>query len=92
MLYRISPSVWAFKGALLAFEVGTLVFLSLLLERKGLHPARLLLYAANPLAILFLAGEGHIDSFQVFLLTAAVYFLAVGREGRALFSWGPPAW
>ncbi len=88
LLYRISPSIWAFKGAMLAFEVGTLVFLSLLLERKGFHPARLLLYAANPLAILFLAGEGHIDSFQVFLLTAAVYFLAAGREGRGAFLLG----
>ncbi len=82
LLARISPSVWVFKGAMLAFEAGTLVFLGLLLKKKSLDPARLLLYAANPLAILFLAGEGHIDAFQVFLLTAAVYFLAVGREGR----------
>lgn len=88
LLARISPSVAVFKGAMLAFEAGALVFLALLLQKKSLHPARLLLYAANPLAILFLAGEGHIDAFQVFLLTAAVYFLAVGREGRGSFFLG----
>ncbi|MEJ5359911.1 MAG: glycosyltransferase [Desulfobacterales bacterium] len=88
LLALVSPTVLAFKGAMIAFEVGTLLFLSLLLKQKELHPARLLFYAANPLVIVFLVGEGHIDAFQVFLLTAAVYFLAYRREGLGSFLLG----
>lgn len=88
VLALASPTALAFKGAMIAFEVGTLLFLTLLLKRKDLHPARLLFYAANPLVIVFLSGEGHIDAFQVFLLTGAVYFLAGRREGLGSFLLG----
>lgn len=88
VLVSISPTVLLFKGAMIACEAGTLILLARLLRLKGLHPARLLFYAANPLAVVFLAGEGHIDAFQVFLLTAAVYFLAARRLGPGSFLLG----
>jgi hypothetical protein len=64
----ISPSVLFFKVVFILFDIGVMALLVRVLRHRGLPAARLLLYAANPLVIVFTAGEGHLDVVQVFFL------------------------
>ena len=68
LLAAISPSVLFFKAVFILFDLGVMVLLVRVLRQRGLPAARLLLYAANPLVIVFTAGEGHLDVVQVFFL------------------------
>ena len=68
LLAAISPSVFLFKAVFILFDLGVMALLVRVLRHRGLPAARLLLYAANPLVIVFTAGEGHIDVVQVFFL------------------------
>jgi rSAM/selenodomain-associated transferase 2 len=68
LLAAISPSVLFFKAVFILFDLGVMALLVQVLRQRGLPAARLLLYAANPLVIVFTAGEGHLDVVQVFFL------------------------
>ena len=68
LLAAISPSVFFFKAVFILFDLGVIALLVRVLRHRGLPAARLLLYAANPLVIVFTAGEGHLDVVQVFFL------------------------
>jgi rSAM/selenodomain-associated transferase 2 len=68
LLAAISPSVLFFKSVFILFDLGVMALLVRVLRQRGLPAARLLLYAANPLVIVFTAGEGHLDVVQVFFL------------------------
>ena len=48
----------------------------------------LLLYAANPLVIVYTAGEGHLDVVQVFFLCLGLYILFRGHAATAFFIFG----
>ena len=88
LLAWISPTAFFFKAALLLFDVGAMALLSLLLQQRNLPASRLLFYAANPLVIVFISGEAHMDSLQVFFLVLGVYFLLNHRHGLGLLSLG----
>ncbi len=79
MLAALSPTPVAFKVAFAIFDLGVIVVLAGVLRRRGIPPARLLVYAANPLVIVFVCGEGHIDVLQVFFLVCACWGLLAGR-------------
>ncbi len=68
-VYWIKPSsVAAFKSAMSMFDLLTMVALVLVLARAGLEPARVVVFAWNPLLIFEAAHSGHIESaFIVFL-------------------------
>ena len=68
LLAAISPSALFFKAVFILFDLGVMALLVRVLRHRGLPAARLLLYAANPLVIVFTAGEGHLDVVQVFFL------------------------
>ena len=72
-------SVLAMKAFLVACEAATLVLLALLLRRRGLPPARLLVLAWSPLALVEIAGSGHNDAFAVLLMVGALAALETGR-------------
>jgi len=75
LLAAISPSVLFFKAVFILFDLGVMVLLVRVLRHRGLPAARLLLYAANPLVIVFTAGEGHLDVVQVFFLVLGCVLL-----------------
>ena len=75
LLASISPSVLFFKAVFVLFDVGVMALLVRVLRHRGLPAARLLLYAANPLVIVFTAGEGHVDVVQVFFLVLGCVLL-----------------
>jgi rSAM/selenodomain-associated transferase 2 len=71
----LSPQPLFFKTVMIAFDIGVMLVLMLIIERQGIKPSRLLIYAANPLVLIYIAGEGHLDVIQTFFLCLALYFI-----------------
>jgi rSAM/selenodomain-associated transferase 2 len=78
----VSPSPLFFKCVFTLFDLGVLLILAVGVKDRGLPPSRLLLYAANPLVIVFVSGEGHLDVVQVFFL--GLGWLLIRRERAVL--------
>lgn len=87
LLFRVmawvSPTALFFKTILLLFDIGVMAVLMKMLKVRGLPAARLLFYAANPLVIVFIAGEGHLDVIQAFFLLLACLLLIDQHRGIA---------
>ena len=84
LLAAISPSAFFFKAVFILFDLGVMALLVRVLRHRGLPAARLLLYAANPLVIVFTAGEGHLDVVQVFFLCLGCVLLQRKTAAGAL--------
>ncbi len=81
--YLLAPSnIVVLKAIFLCFDLTTCGVLALLLKRKGLDPARCILYAWCPLPVVEFAVQGHID---VVMLTFVVLMVlcAQGTGYRA---------
>jgi len=74
----ISPTPFFFKAVFLLLDIGVMVVLAALLRCRQLPVSRLLFYAANPLVIVFISGEGHLDVLQVFFLCLGCFMLVKG--------------
>jgi hypothetical protein len=64
----LAPTPVVFKGAILVFDLILIFTLGGLLKGRQLPMSRLLLYAANPLILVYVAGEAHLDVVQAALL------------------------
>lgn len=84
--YLIVPSSLSFlKGIFLAFDLGSCALLAKLLARKGLDPARAVLYAWCPLPVVEFALQGHVDVLAItFTLLAVLSAQSTTTRGRAL--------
>jgi rSAM/selenodomain-associated transferase 2 len=71
----LNPDPFFFKAAMVGFDIGVMILLMLMIKQRGVLPSRLLLYAANPLILLYISGEGHLDIIQVFFLCLALYLI-----------------
>lgn len=72
--YLLAPSnLFFLKGVFVLFEMLSCLLLALLLARKGLDPALVLLYAWCPLPIVEFALEGHQDALAIFFALLAVF-------------------
>jgi hypothetical protein len=89
ILFRLicsaSPTVFAMKAIFTIFDCAIILLLAAILRARNEDPRRLLLYAWNPLPVVEIAGSGHLDTFGVFLLLSAFYFLA--HRQRAAAAW-----
>jgi rSAM/selenodomain-associated transferase 2 len=88
LLAGISPIPLFFKAVFLLFDIGVMIALAALLHVRRLPASRLLFYAANPLAIVFIAGEGHLDVLQSFLMCLGLLLLATRITAGAYLSLG----
>lgn len=78
--YLLAPSnLFFFKGILVLCELVTSAMLAQLLIRKGLDPARSLLYAWCPLPIIEFALQGHLDALTVMLIVL-IFFCTTGEK------------
>lgn len=68
--------VLLWKAVLLAFDLGTIVLIVLLLRRLRLPVCWALAYAWCPLVLKEFANSGHFDAIAVFFTTLALYWLA----------------
>jgi hypothetical protein len=82
--YLISPSnIYFLKGIFVCCDLCSCIFVILLLKRRGLDPARVLLYAWCPLPIVEFALQGHLDALTVvFSLLTVLATLDMRRGGR----------
>ncbi|MDO9109813.1 MAG: glycosyltransferase [Desulfatirhabdiaceae bacterium] len=69
----ISPTRWFFNTILSLFSVGIIVLLLLLLRPFSHDFREIVLYALNPLTIISVAGEGHLESILVFWILLSLY-------------------
>lgn len=84
----VSPTLGFFKAVIVFFDLAVVGALALLLHSYALEPRRLLLYGLNPLVLVFIAGEGHLDSIQLFFMVFGFYLLKRKRSGAGFFSLG----
>ncbi|MFK7904346.1 MAG: hypothetical protein AB8B69_04435 [Chitinophagales bacterium] len=63
------------KTCLLCFEVGSIFLLHRMVQKLGLQPKKVLLYALNPLVIVELTGNLHFEAAMIFFILLAIYFL-----------------
>lgn len=84
--YLLAPSNLAFlKGVFLLFDLLICLVVLYLCVRRGLDPARMLLYAWCPLPIVEFALEGHLDGVAIALtLLALLASERPDRRGRIL--------
>jgi hypothetical protein len=84
--YLIAPdSLVALKGIFLLFDLLTCVALAYWLKRRGLDPARAVIYAWCPLPIIDFAIQGHLDVLAItFSVLAVVSSSMTWRGSRVL--------
>ena len=88
LLAMINPTPLFFKSVFILFDVGVMAILAVILSLRQLPPSRLLFYAVNPLVIVFVAGEGHMDSLQAFFLLLGCFLLLRRRYLGGVLSLG----
>jgi alpha-1,6-mannosyltransferase len=76
-----APGLTAVKATMVAFEALAMAAAAIVLSRASLPPARIIVWAWNPLAIWAFAGNGHIDAVAAGLL--AVALMLAGMPGAA---------
>jgi len=76
----ISGSPIFLKFVITLFDLATIPFLVRMLKDRGVAVSKVLYYALNPLVLLFIAGEGHLDAIQIFFACAALYLFSSGRD------------
>jgi len=72
--------LWPYRGAAIAAHLASIAVLGLLLRGAGHPPGRALLYAWNPLVVKEIADSGHMDSWMVLGLLAALLAYQRGRR------------
>lgn len=84
--YLLAPdNLFVLKGIFIVCDLASCALLVALLVRKGLDPARVVLYAWSPLSIVEFALQGHMDVLPiVFMLLAALMAGDPSRNGRIL--------
>ena len=80
--YKIWPTVWGIKVALVGVDLLTAWFLLGLIRVFDQRPGQLLIYLWNPLLVVEVAGNGHVDILGVAFLVFALLYLQVGGHGR----------
>jgi hypothetical protein len=86
--HALHPDGRFFRGVFTLFDLLLLPVLFGIAARYGMARRHLLLYALNPLVLLFVAGEGHLDPLYIFFLMAAALAWMRGREGLSFLLLG----
>ena len=77
-----------FKAVLAAADTALILGLLAIVVFRDLPPRRLLVYAANPLPVVFVTGEGRMVVFLALFLTLAVCCFVKRKEGLGFFAIG----
>ena len=79
-------NIYAFKGAVVLFDVASILVLILILTNLGLPRERVLAYAWHPLVIYELGNSGHIDGFMLLFFLLALLFMIKKRSTLSISS------
>ena len=80
-------SVLILRFLVIAAETGTLVLLARLLRLAQRPAEQILWYALNPLVILELSGNVHLEAFLIFFFLLAFYLLLKNRSAWSSLAW-----
>ncbi len=72
-------STSAFKGAVVLFDMGSVLVLMMILASLGLARERVLIYAWHPLVIYELGCGGHLEGFMLFFVLLSLLLLVKKR-------------
>ena len=75
----VMGSLIVLRGLVLGMELGTLMLLTSLVKRWRLKPQLTLLYALNPLVIIELTGNLHLEAVMTFFVLLSLWLLERGR-------------
>ena len=78
--HSVHGSVLVIKMVIFCAEIGSLFLLRNLIRGFNMPPSRVLLYALNPLVIVELVGNSHLDALMIFFILLAIVFLNSRRE------------
>lgn len=74
-----SSQTLVMRAMLVAFDLGTIFVLLLILRAVGRHPAWLIAYAWNPLVVKEISNSIHLDSIAIFFMMLAILFVIQAR-------------
>lgn len=85
--YLIAPSnLFFLKSIFVACDIATCIILAVLLYRKRLDPARVVLYAWCPLPIVEFAMQGHLDALTLFFTMLTLIVSMSNRRGMRVLT------
>lgn len=87
-LAALPGGVIAFKAAFVVVDLLVVALIVAGLRAQGAHPALALVYAWHPLALLEVAGQGHLEVIPIAALLAAIQLEARGRVRWAAVALG----
>jgi rSAM/selenodomain-associated transferase 2 len=87
----IAPSTAVFKAAIAVFDLLALGVLVRIVQRGKTPVAHLFWYALNPLVLVYVAGEAHLDIIQAALLVSGLYALGSRRLVTGFLALGAAA-
>ncbi|MBC2732956.1 MAG: glycosyltransferase [Desulfobacteraceae bacterium] len=90
-LSAISSSPILFKITMIGFDLVTIGALVLIVQRRKIPPAHLFWYVANPLVLVYVAGEAHLDIVQAAFLMWALYFIGCRKPVMGFLAMGMAA-
>ena len=76
----VGDSVYGYKGFQVVIDIMSMLLLVALLKVWGFGPARVIVYAWNPLVIFEIAYSGHLEGVVVFLMVAAFYLTSINKK------------
>jgi alpha-1,6-mannosyltransferase len=85
---NILGNVIIIRLVVLLTELGTIILLYKLATQLAIPPNQVAIYAFNPLVIIELTGNIHLEAVMLFFLVLAVYFLVKERQLYAAVSFG----
>jgi len=77
----ISPTTLTMRLAMLGFDLLAILIVLRLLTVAGIDPARVLIYAWNPLVVWELPGNGHVDAAAIGCIALALLAWTRRRDG-----------
>ena len=87
-LAAVSEDPRCFKLAFALLDLAVVLVLLVLARKNGLESRHTLLYALNPLVLLYITGEGHLDILYLFFMALALLAWRLGREGACFLCLG----
>ncbi len=73
---------------ILVAEFGIIIFLNKLAGKLSWSPRAVAIYAFNPLVIIELTGNLHLEAVMLFFLVLSIYFLVINKQIYAGFGFG----
>lgn len=73
LAYKINPGFYFLKIIFVLFDIGIMLLLLGILKFLKKNVSKIVIYAWNPLVVIEIAGNGHLDSFAIFWVILAVF-------------------